>query len=205
MTDLYETLGVPRDADEKAIRKAYRSKSKKAHPDAGGSDKEFNELNHAMEVLTDPDRRARYDATGEHEQAQPDNLQAQALNFIALLFKQLMGQSPATTLDYPRVIEKHILEMLAHSGAQRAVVNQKIAQMERLRGRFSADGQDVMSAMVESEIAEARAPLAQADASDKMMATALEIVKRHKFKADQQHMGQGFANARSSGTFGGLG
>ena len=59
--DYYKTLGVPRDADADAIKKAFRKLARKHHPDAGGDEAKFKELNEAYEVLSDKDKRARYD------------------------------------------------------------------------------------------------------------------------------------------------
>ena len=70
--DYYETLGVPRDADEKKIKAAYRKLARKWHPDLHtGKDKEraeekFKEINEAYEVLSDTDKRAKYDRLGSN-------------------------------------------------------------------------------------------------------------------------------------------
>jgi curved DNA-binding protein len=66
-TDYYEVLGVPRDADQDAIRRAYRKLARKYHPDVNSdSDAEdrFKELGEAYEVLSDPEKRERYDRLG---------------------------------------------------------------------------------------------------------------------------------------------
>ena len=66
--DYYEVLGVDRSADESAIKKAYRSLAKKYHPDMNPGDKEaernFKEVNEAYAVLSDPDKKAKYDQYG---------------------------------------------------------------------------------------------------------------------------------------------
>jgi curved DNA-binding protein len=78
-TDYYALLGVPRDSDQDAIRRAYRKLARKYHPDLNSdSDAEdrFKELGEAYEVLSDPDKRERYDRLGanwrEQEQEAPD-------------------------------------------------------------------------------------------------------------------------------------
>lgn len=66
--DYYEVLGVPRDADEATIKKAYRTLAKKYHPDLNPGNKEaedkFKEASEAYAVLSDPDKRAKYDQFG---------------------------------------------------------------------------------------------------------------------------------------------
>ncbi len=66
--DYYEVLGVDRSADETAIKKAYRKAAIKYHPDKNPDDKEaeekFKEAAEAYEVLSDADKRARYDRFG---------------------------------------------------------------------------------------------------------------------------------------------
>ncbi|MBW0541518.1 hypothetical protein O181_081233 [Austropuccinia psidii MF-1] len=59
--DYYKVLGVPKDADAKTLKKAYRKASLKAHPDKGGSQAKMTALNEAYEVLSNPELRARYD------------------------------------------------------------------------------------------------------------------------------------------------
>lgn len=66
--DYYEVLGIQKGASEAEIKKAYRSLAKKYHPDINPGDKDaevkFKEVNEAYEVLSDSDKKARYDQYG---------------------------------------------------------------------------------------------------------------------------------------------
>mgnify|MGYP001513024137 FL=1 len=66
--DYYEVLGVSRDADDAAIKKAYRKLAKKYHPDINPGDKEaeakFKEASEAYAVLSDAQKRKQYDQFG---------------------------------------------------------------------------------------------------------------------------------------------
>src|SRR5512134_2842597 len=63
--DYYKTLGVAKSADDKAIKAAYRRLARKYHPDVNkGSADRFKEINEAYAVLSDPDKRKRYDTLG---------------------------------------------------------------------------------------------------------------------------------------------
>ena len=65
--DYYETLGVPRDASADQIKKAFRRLARKYHPDVSkepNAELRMKEINEANAVLSDPEKRAAYDALG---------------------------------------------------------------------------------------------------------------------------------------------
>lgn len=67
--DYYKILGVDKNADARAIKKAYRELARRYHPDANPGDKQaeerFKEISEAYEVLSDPEKRKRYDEIGQ--------------------------------------------------------------------------------------------------------------------------------------------
>lgn len=74
--DYYDVLGTSKTATEDEIRKAYRTLARKYHPDVNPGDKsaeeKFKEINEAYEVLSDPDKRKRYDQLGPNWKAGSD-------------------------------------------------------------------------------------------------------------------------------------
>jgi molecular chaperone DnaJ len=72
VADFYDTLGVARDASREDIKRAYRRLARQLHPDANREDpaaeERFKEVTRAYEVLSDPDKRQRYDMFGDERQ-----------------------------------------------------------------------------------------------------------------------------------------
>ena len=74
--DYYKVLGISQDADTEAVKKAYRKMARKSHPDVNPGNKEaekkFKQANEAYQVLSDPEKRKKYDKYGkdwEHAEA----------------------------------------------------------------------------------------------------------------------------------------
>lgn len=96
-SDPYEVLGVPRDADDAQIKKAFRRLARELHPDnndAPDAEERFKDAATAYEILSDPDRRATYDRYG-HEGLRGGGFQSQAEGFGSFsdLFSAFFGDT----------------------------------------------------------------------------------------------------------------
>lgn len=82
----YEVLGVEPDATDEEIKQAYRSKAQASHPDREGGDEErFKRVGAAFTLLSDPEKRARFDETGTTDQEV--SLEEEADNVLDNLFR----------------------------------------------------------------------------------------------------------------------
>lgn len=122
--DLYDTLGVPRDAKPSEIKQAYRRRATAAHPDKGGSDEALQAINLAYETLADPEKRARYDATGEVDVAAA-TMSPGEQRFLQALDEVLRG-----LLSDDIVSEKGVLEFVKRTLSK--AKKQTIAALEAI-------------------------------------------------------------------------
>ena len=91
--DYYNTLGVPRDADQDTIKKAYRKLAMQHHPDKGGDPNEFQKISEAYDTLSDVNKRFVYDNPQSQAQGFPGGFNFNAQGFdINDLFSQIFGQ-----------------------------------------------------------------------------------------------------------------
>lgn len=105
MTDNpYDVLGVPTDASPDEIKKQYRKKARRAHPDVGGDPEEMKALSIAYGILSDPKKRAKFDRTGAT--GSPLQLRKEAVDQICRRFQQMMERLG------PRIIHEDIVGIL---------------------------------------------------------------------------------------------
>lgn len=81
--DYYSILGVPKNASEQDIRKAYKKQSMQHHPDRGGNEEVFKKVNEAYSTLKDPDKKRQYDNPQPQYQQNPDGFED--------MFSQMFG------------------------------------------------------------------------------------------------------------------
>jgi molecular chaperone DnaJ len=151
--DPYDVLGVPRDAGETQIKKAFRSLARELHPDVNTEDpdaeEKFKQAAEAYEILSDPDRRATYDRYG-HEGLRSGGWQPNFDQFGSLndLFEAFFGagggifgggaRGPAVGGDVGSELEIELTQ--AGEGGPFSVSYEAVAVCEHCRGNGAEPG-----------------------------------------------------------------
>ena len=149
MTKHYDTLGIKPDATASDIKKAYRKRASKSHPDKGGNAEEFKVAKAAYECLSDPVRRLNYDQTGTDEPG--DSPEDRAEKELANLFMQVIdngGDNPPLAVASNALVArvKELAEMKRRIG-------NAIARLKRQRGRVKAkSGENLFQALVDKRM-----------------------------------------------------
>jgi molecular chaperone DnaJ len=146
--DYYELLGVPRGADDAAIKAAFRRLAKEYHPDRKNGCKEseahFKAINEAYDVLKDPQKRAAYDRFGKaaFQNGGPDPFAEAGFNGFSDIFSTIFGefmdqrgsrQNAARGADLRYDIDLSLEE--AFSGAEKTITVDSLATCETCDGR----------------------------------------------------------------------
>lgn len=107
----YDLLGIPKDASEADVKRAYRKLALRAHPDKGGDPEKFKQLSRAHEVLTDPNLRAVYDRGGEEALEGSGGDAGDAGDIFSGLFRQQRREGPRKGPDITHPIEISLDDM----------------------------------------------------------------------------------------------
>lgn len=91
--DLYEIFGVPKEASDTDIKKAYKKKALIHHPDKGGDGEKFKALSCAHAILSDPGKRNTYDKTGELDGSELSDEAAEWYQYFRNMFPKVTVQS----------------------------------------------------------------------------------------------------------------
>jgi curved DNA-binding protein CbpA len=173
----YDTLGVPSDADADTIKKAYRKASSAAHPDKGGSDEAQQALNRAMQVLGDPESRARYDATGDDKPA--PTIEQQAGGMVMELFSRAVTGEDDDMLGAVRRVLAH---QQAEQAAHRKLATNNVAKLtRRLKKIRRKDGKpSAVDGLIEDRIRGLNKTIERMEMALKVMARAQELVDEYE-------------------------
>lgn len=189
--DPYDILGVPKDADGAAIRKAYRKAAKGAHPDAGGSDKSFALVKLAHDVLIDPKRRAKFDATGSIDESEPDNALADVLNLLMGAMDQAIRACEQEHMkpeqsDLVQRMKRAIAAGITERGQKRQMLRDAEVKVKRLLGRFKTKKSAVnfLEDMLVRSLGGVGQQIQQLERFDIAAKTALEMLNDYTFKSD---------------------
>lgn len=190
MRDLYEVLGVPKDASTLAIKTAYKHKAKELHPDKGGNDKQMAELSSAYHVLKDPKKRAYYDETGKIESVK-QNEQSFFIQFFNSVMQAILQHSSLRDIKrddlaakFTDSAESAIKQINTHLKDFNSNLN-KISEVEK---RLKLDDETNSGLMQEYFLHQKKgveSKIAQAEAEKKKIADLLEIINRMTYERDE--------------------
>lgn len=158
MTDFnpYKILGIRRDSKLPRIKKAFRARAKETHPDLGGDRADFEAVQRAWFVLSDPDRRARYDKTGTIDETTLLGVQGQMLATLAELFQKALdgGLAWKTDLDLIALMKKEAKTQTGAARRAQTEITGEIQKLITLRRRFAkaGAGANVFHAVIDERI-----------------------------------------------------
>ena len=134
---LFKTLGIDRTSDKSKIKKAYKNKAKNMHPDAGGNEDDFKELNFAYSIVISQEKIQRFDSGMDYK-----DKNSELYTTLCTLFQLGIDNNPDNILEFIRI---HLIEKI--DGLKKnieKIKNEKI-KYEKLKGKvFNTKNNDNM-------------------------------------------------------------
>ena len=140
--DLYKLLGLSPDCTSEEIKHAYRTLAQIHHPDKGGDEETFKKIKMAYEILSDPQRRANYDATGNYEQ--PRDINAEVMNELANLLHHFINKMDPITDDLIMMMKGDIIEGIKNVNNNIAEISKQIHKFELIVVRIKSKKKENM-------------------------------------------------------------
>jgi len=196
----YEVLGVPRDSSTETIKKAWRKKAAKSHPDKGGSGGDMASLNWAYALLSNEKARAYYDATGLEQNLREESELAEALaRLIDMLIDQI--ENVAFT-DVVESAKEAVRRTMTVTALQRTAVEQAIKKKREAYSRVvdPREGPSNVSGVLASMLSRMEAQVSSFNADMQRGERMLEALAMMSYRVDERP--QEPAYPRTSGTSG---
>lgn len=182
---LYETLGVSKNASPSEIKSAYRKLAHKNHPDKGGSVEKFQVIQHAYDILSDPEKRKRYDETGaETGQQTPQSL---AIQQLASLFMQIVESCNPERTDILKRAKDSILagEEKRKGHVQELAKKQRKYEGTLKRLKSKKKDHDFLAVTLRAAIQNTKAALEEAESMKKVGEEMLKLLKEYKYQFEE--------------------
>jgi len=183
MPDLYETLGVPKDATPDQIKKAYRAKASIHHPDkAGGDTKQFQLVQTAYDTLKDPSKKAWYDQTGEAGVDEDKALWAEVEMLVVGLAER------CSSAEYQNILETAKSQLRAHkSGRVQAAqqAKQALGNLNKVQARLSGKDSKLNEALG-LRISQIEAQIHQLEHQQEMIDKQLTLLDNYEYHVDER-------------------
>lgn len=150
MRSLYEKLGVTPEADLETIKKAHRRRVREVHPDkSGGCREKFQKVQHAYEVLSNPERRRRYDETGEASEV--EDADRKALEILIQMWNQVLERFEPGE-DLVALLRAAFKEGAESLNRQIDVAEKRKRRFQEMAARLRGDG--ILREVLDARIAE---------------------------------------------------
>ena len=197
--NFYERLNVAADATGDTIKKSYKALARKYHPDKPSGDTEtMQEIQLAYSVLSDPDKRAHYDRTGDEMPPHQDPVEA----ILSSLFMHLIGQAMEQDFNILTSARESLSKEIQSAKTQKASALTHSKRLKKLLARVTCKEEvNYFEMAATAQLGKAENIIANADSLILNSGKALERLTAYadKFKAPPEQSRAAYFNASMRG------
>lgn len=186
MKKLYEVLGISEDSTSAQIKASFRSLAQKNHPDKGGDTKAMQAIQQAYDVLSDPEKRAEYDATGiigTQGSTLRDKAMAVIVQGMAHCIEKFDPDGVNILMQCKKLIQQGNVEVNQEAHELRQKAKKVDSAIKRMR---AAKGKDDSMAQVLAHLKQGfEEPLKKCEQQLAELKMALDILGEHEYEFDE--------------------
>lgn len=181
MENLYNTLGINENASPEEIKSAYEDKAKENHPDKdGGSHEKMQAVNKAYKILSDPQKRDRYDKTGNSEEGASFDDK----------FHSLVNQVLMSMIDKAQDIRRYnivshfnnyINENIASIKKAKHDTQKEIKKLEEVKKRIKSKKDKTFITIIDQHIHDKKKYMNIADIDIEFLTKAKEVISEYQY------------------------
>lgn len=190
--NLYQILGVDKNATKAQIKSAYKAASKINHPDAGGDQEKFKEIANAYEILYDDERRQRYDSTG---------YTGKAIDFKQL-FADFLNTVIIPEIEHSSNIEKDMvkfiigkIQILKDKGSEILSSHKKAKKNDEAlvnRLKYNGNSEDIFIQVAKSRIDSWQKKIEVVEGEIDLLNRIKKEIEQYTYKFDSAKSGNNF-------------
>tara|TARA_R110000744_G_scaffold371682_1_gene482845 strand:+ start:4723 stop:5319 length:597 start_codon:yes stop_codon:yes gene_type:complete len=194
----YEILGLTNEATDGDIKKAYRKLAKENHPDTGGDEETFKKIAEAYGVLSDGEKRSRYD---RGEPVEAESKEGRARRNISKIFDTIINSDffdPAST-DISKRINGEINEATLKMNDDREDMEIHIRKLEDIKSRIN--GADYLIEFVDNSISMLKAKIARVKQEIEVAEIMSLTIEGFKYEQDEESENEEIEFSEEFGAF----
>lgn len=202
MSDPYSDLGVPKDASPEDIKKAYRKKAGKTHPDKAGGDKEaFQKASKAYALLSDSSRRSDYDKTGR-DGIQDENavLLQELAQLMFSIIDQVQDVMSTNILEIMNQnIHQHVRQVNEEIRKQTHAIEKRKVVIKRFHKKKGKGKDSIVVAMLKADVDKRMTGIERANEQIAKLTKMLGLLNDYEYRCDSM---PSFSSSSSTSTHG---
>ena len=196
--NLYDILGVGKDATEEEIKAAYKRQAKKNHTDKGGDNDKMVAVNKAYGVLKNPEKKAHYDATGEEEmQGFDKRFQALVQDIFIRIIEEVKD---VEVLDLIDIFKHNVQSMLDNGIAEKEKVEKNLEKMHKTLERLSAKNNNHIITVIQLNISRLEDTLKKFESDISFVEDCLEVLNSYHYKFEEVPINNNMFTQMGTGT-----
>jgi curved DNA-binding protein CbpA len=181
---LYSILGIDEKASPEEIRKAFKNKAKKAHPDKGGSNEEMSELNKALSILINPSKRASYDKTGnENTTSNEDRYRELFQSLIQQIFPKVRDFK---TFDLVSAMVNVIVDTIKLKENEIKNIKEELIKINLVSSKLSTKGNNTLITILQSQINLFESMITSLDSEIKFLTDFTFVIKEYTYAFEEK-------------------